>query len=33
LKHYVLDFNWYRAITQCACTVNVLTTKLGTKSR
>jgi len=34
LKHYLLDFNWYRAITQCTRTVgglNVLTTKLGIK--
>jgi len=29
LKHYLLDFNWYRAITQCTSTVNVLMTKLG----
>jgi len=28
LKHYLLDFNWYRAITQCTYPVNVLTTKL-----
>jgi len=27
----VLDFNWYRAITQCTGTVNILTTKLGAK--
>jgi len=32
LKHYLLEFNWYRAITQCTHHVNVLTTKLGTKS-
>jgi len=31
LKHYLFDFNWYRAITQCTRTVNVLTTKLGIK--
>jgi len=31
LEHYLLDFNWYRAITQCTRTVNVLTTKLGIK--
>jgi len=31
LKHYLLDFNWYRAITQCTRPVNVLTTKLGIK--
>ena len=31
LKHYLLDFNWYRAITQCMRTVDVLTTKLGIK--
>jgi len=29
LKHYLLEFNWYRAITQCTRTVNVLTIKLG----
>jgi len=27
LEHYLLDFNWYRAITQCTSTVNVLTIK------
>jgi len=36
LKLYLglLDFNWYRAITQCTRrpTVNVLTTKLGIKN-
>jgi len=31
LKHYLLAFNWYRAITQCTHPVNVLTTKLGIK--
>jgi len=31
LKHYLLDFNWYRAVTQCTRTVNVLTTELGIK--
>ena len=31
LKHYLLDFNWYRAITQCTHPVNVLTTKLEIK--
>jgi len=31
LKHYLLEFNWYLAITQCTHTVNVLTTKLGIK--
>ena len=31
LKHYLLEFNWYRAITQCTHPVNVLTTKLGIK--
>jgi len=31
LKHYLLEFNWYRAVTQCTHTVNVLTTKLGIK--
>ena len=30
-KHYLLEFNWYRAITQCTHPVNVLTTKLGIK--
>jgi len=30
-KHYLLDFNWYRAITQRTRTVNVLTPKLGIK--
>jgi len=29
LKHYLLEFNWYRAITQSTYPVNVLTTKLG----
>ena len=27
----VLEFNWYRAITQCTHPVDVLTTKLGIK--
>jgi len=31
LKHYLLEFNWYRAITQCMHPVNVLTTKLVIK--
>ena len=31
LKHYLLEFNWYRAITQYTNPVNVLTTKLRTK--
>jgi len=31
LKHYLLEFNWYRAITQCTHPVNVLMTKLGIK--
>jgi len=31
LKHYLLEFNWYRAITQCRHPVNVLTTKLEIK--
>jgi len=31
LKHYLLEFNWYRAITQCTHPVNVWTTKLGMK--
>ena len=31
LKHYLLEFNWYQAITQCTHPVNVLTTKLGIK--
>jgi len=31
LKHYLLEFNWYRAITQCTRPVNVWTTKLGIK--
>ena len=31
LKHYLLEFNWYRAITQCTHPVNVLTTKLWIK--
>ena len=31
LKHYLLEFNWYRAIIQCTHPVNVLTTKLGIK--
>jgi len=31
LKHYLRDFNWYRAITHCTRTVNVLTTKLEIK--
>jgi len=31
LKHYLLEFNWYRAITQCRHPINVLTTKLGIK--
>jgi len=30
-KHYLLVFNWYRAITQCTHPVNVLTSKLGIK--
>jgi len=30
-KHYLLEFNWYPAITQCTHPVNVLTTKLGIK--
>jgi len=25
VKHYLLDFIWYGAITQCTRTVNVLT--------
>jgi len=28
---YLLEFNWYRAITQCTHPVNVLTKKLGIK--
>jgi len=32
LKHYLHEFNWYRAITQCMHPVNVLMTKLGIKS-
>ena len=32
LKHDLLDFNWYRAITQCTRTANVLMTKLGIKN-
>jgi len=28
LKHYSLEFNWYRAVTQCTHPVNVFTTKL-----
>jgi len=28
---YLLEFNWYRTITQCTHPVNVLTTKLGIK--
>ena len=31
LKHCLLEFNWYQAITQCTHPVNVLTTKLGIK--
>ena len=31
LKHYLLEFNWRRAITQCTHPVNVLTTNLGIK--
>jgi len=31
LKHYLLEFNWYLAITQCTHPVSVLTTKLGIK--
>jgi len=31
LKHCLLEFNWYRAITQCTHPVNVLTNKLGIK--
>jgi len=31
LKHYLLDFNWYRAVTQCMHIINVLTTKLRIK--
>jgi len=31
LKHYLLEFNWYRAMTQCTHPVNVLTTNLGIK--
>jgi len=31
LKHYLLEFNWYQAMTQCTHPVNVLTTKLGVK--
>ena len=31
LKHYLPEFNWYRAITQCTHPVTVLTTKLGIK--
>ena len=31
LKHYLLEFNWYRAITQRTHPVNVLTTELGLK--
>ena len=31
LKHHLLDFNWYLAMTQCTRTVSVLTTKLGIK--
>ena len=31
LKHYLLEFIWYRAITQCTHPVDVLTTKLGIK--
>ena len=30
-KHYLLDFNWHGAITQCTHPVNVLSTKLGIK--
>jgi len=31
LKHYLLQFNWYQAITQRTHPVHVLTTKLGIK--
>ena len=31
LKHHLLEFNWYGAITQCMHPVNILTTKLGIK--
>jgi len=31
LKHYLLDLNWCRAITQCTHPVNVLMSKLGIK--
>jgi len=31
LKDYLLECNWYRAITQCTHPVNVFTTKLGIK--
>ena len=32
LKHYLLEFNWYQAITPCKHPVNVLTTKLVIKN-
>ena len=31
LKHYLLEFNWYQAITQSTHPVNVLTTMLAIK--
>ena len=31
LKHYLFEFNWHRAITQCTHLADVLTTKLGIK--
>jgi len=31
LKHCLIDFDWYRTITQCTRPVNVLATKIGIK--